>query len=105
MNIGTCITAVLASIGANRAAKRTTIIHLMFNIIGTVVFTTACLLLPIGDLVAARTSDPAGQIANMHVIFNIVTTYLLIPFGGLMAQIATRLLPEQQEDTQPGALT
>jgi len=51
MNIGTCITAVLASIGTNRSAKRTTIIHLMFNIIGTIVFTTLCLLLPIADII------------------------------------------------------
>ena len=50
-NIGTCITAVLASIGANRNAKRTTIIHLMFNIIGTAIFTTVCILSPLTSLV------------------------------------------------------
>ena len=93
-NIGTCITAVLASIGTSRSAKRTTIIHLMFNVIGTVVFTILCLLLPVTDLVAATSADPAGQIANMHVCFNIVTTCLLLPFGNALAALATRILPD-----------
>ena len=56
-NIGTCITAVLASIGTNKSAKRTTVIHLLFNVIGTTVFTTACLLLPVTDWVSAITPD------------------------------------------------
>lgn len=100
-NIGTCITAVLASIGTSRAAKRTTIIHLMFNIIGTIIFTTLCILFPITDLVAATSADPAGQIANMHLIFNIVTTCLLLPFGNLLAALAARILPEPPAEDIP----
>ena len=97
-NIGTCITAVLAAIGANRSAKRTTLIHLMFNIIGTVVFTFLCLSLPVADWIAGLTpGDSVKQIANMHTIFNIVTTVLLIPFGGLMAVAATKMLPDRAE--------
>ncbi len=97
-NIGTCITAVLASIGTNRAARRTTIIHLMFNIIGTIIFTTLCLTLPITDWVGALTPDnPAAQIANMHTTFNIVTTALLIPFGTYMAKLAEKILPDRDE--------
>ncbi len=96
-NIGTCITAVLASIGTNRAAKRTTIIHLLFNLIGTTVFTGACLLLPISDWVAAITPDNMSQqIANMHTIFNITTTILLLPFGAYLAKLAEKLLPDHQ---------
>ena len=100
-NIGTCITAVLASIGTSRAAKRTTIIHLMFNIIGTIIFTTLCILFPITDLVAVTSADPAGQIANMHLIFNIVTTCLLLPFGNLLAALAARILPEPPAEDIP----
>ncbi len=101
MNIGTCITAVLASIGTNRSAKRTTIIHLMFNIIGTIVFTTLCLLLPIADIVGSWTPDrPAAQLANMHTTFNIATTCLLIPFGTLLAKVATNILPDAPEDKE-----
>ncbi len=101
MNIGTCITAVLASIGTNRSAKRTTIIHLMFNIIGTVIFTIICLSFPIADFVAALTpGKPAAQIANMHTTFNIITTLLLIPFGTLLAKAATKILPDAPEDKE-----
>ena len=99
--IGTCITAVLASIGTSRSAKRATIIHLMFNIIGTVLFTILCILFPLADLVASFTPDaPAAQIANMHTIFNIVTTLLLLPLGNQLASLAVRILPEQPEENR-----
>ena len=105
MNIGTCITAVLASIGTNRSAKRTTVIHLMFNIIGTVVFTTFCLSFPIAEFVGGFTPDkPAAQLANMHTVFNIVTTLLLIPFGTLLAKAATKILPDAPEDAKNTSL-
>ena len=95
-NIGTCITAVLASVGTSRNAKRTTIIHLMFNIIGTILFTIVCIFTPLTDLVSSWTpTNPSAQIANMHTLFNIVTTLLLLPFGGKLAKLATRILPEK----------
>lgn len=97
-NIGTCITAVLAAIGTNRSAKRTTIIHLMFNVIGTIVFTTLCLTLPVTDWVGGLTpGDTSQQIANMHTIFNIVTTALLLPFGTYLAKAAEKILPDKAD--------
>ena len=107
-NIGTCITAVLASIGTNRSAKRTTVIHLAFNLIGTAVFTIACLLLPIADWVSAITPDNMSQqIANMHTIFNITTTVLLLPFGTYLAKLAEKILPDIKSEnvTTLGSLT
>lgn len=105
-NIGTCITAVLASIGTNRNAKRTTIIHLLFNIIGTCVFTTLCLTLPLADWVGSLTPDnPAAQIANMHTFFNIVTTLLLLPLGNQLATLANRILPDSKENAPQDAPT
>ena len=98
-NIGTCITAILAAIGTNRNAKRTTIIHLMFNIIGTIIFTTVCILTPLTDLIANITPDNvAAQIANMHTLFNIVTTLLLLPFGTYLAKLSTKILPEKKDE-------
>ena len=103
-NIGTCITAVLASIGTSRNAKRTTIIHLTFNIIGTIIFTIVCILTPLTTVVQNFTPDnPAAQIANMHTLFNVVTTLLLLPFGRKLAKLAVRILPEregEEPDTQ-----
>lgn len=98
-NIGTCITAVLASIGTNRCAKRTTIIHLTFNLIGTAVFTAVCLLVPqLIQVVEGFTPDnPMAQIANMHTLFNVTTTLLLLPVGTLLAKFANKILPDKQE--------
>ena len=98
-NIGTCITAVLATIGTNRSAKRTTIIHLSFNLIGTAIFTTVCLLLPVTDWVAALTpGNMSHQIANMHTIFNITTSLLLLPFGSYLATFAEKVLPDREQE-------
>ena len=100
-NIGTCITALLASIGTNRNAKRTTIIHLSFNIIGTIVFTILCICTPLTYFVGRLTpTNPAAQIANMHTIFNIVTTLLLLPAANLLAKFAEKVLPDVEEPAQ-----
>ncbi len=97
-NIGTCITAFLASIGTNRGAKRATLIHVLFNVIGTAMFTVLCLVTPFISLMeATNPGNPAGQIANMHTIFNIATTVILIPFGTLLARLAESLLPDHGE--------
>lgn len=99
-NIGTCITAFLASIGTNRGAKRATLIHVLFNVIGTVFFTILCIVSPLTSIIqASNPGNPAGQIANMHTIFNIATTILLIPFGTLLAKLAEGLLPDRGEET------
>ncbi|HJA65060.1 Na/Pi-cotransporter [Lachnoclostridium sp. An169] len=98
-NIGTCITAVLASIGMKVNAKRTTIIHLMFNIIGTIIFTVICMTTPYVSLVEAISpGDPVRQIANAHTIFNIVTTLILLPFGTQMADLAVKILPDSKKE-------
>ncbi len=95
-NIGTCITALLAAFGANRNAKRTTVMHILFNVIGTIIFTTLCLLTPLISMVQGFTPDniPA-QIANLHTMFNIVTTLLLLPVGTLLVKLAQKVLPDR----------
>ena len=112
-NIGTCITAVLASIGTSRNAKRATIIHLMFNIIGTCIFTVLFLLFPIAHVIDGSLILPgslgqsianlmpashAGQIALVHTSFNIITTIILLPLGNYLAKAAVKILPERPED-------
>lgn len=98
-NIGTCITSLIASVGMNRNAKRTTVIHFMFNMIGTVLFVVLCLVTPLTDAVAGLTpAHPASQIANMHTLFNVVTTIILIPFGTGLASLAEKILPDKKEE-------
>lgn len=100
-NIGTCITAVLASIGTKINAKRTTLIHLMFNMFGTIVFTMICMFTPFVSLMEALVpNNPVAQIANVHTIFNIVTTLLLLPVGTCLGKIAEKLLPEKQSEEE-----
>ena len=96
-NIGTCITAVLASVGTNRNAKRTTAIHLMFNVVGTVIFVVLCMVTPFVDwMITTNPANPAAQIANVHTIFNIATTVILFPFGPILVNIAKKILPDTQ---------
>ncbi len=100
-NIGTCITAFLASFGTNRNAKRTTIIHITFNIIGTCIFTALCLSTPIIDLFENLTpGNEKAQIANLHTTFNIVTSLMLIPFGNYLAKFAEFILKDKLEDEE-----
>lgn len=101
-NIGTCITAVLASLGANRNAKRTTIIHLSFNIIGTIIFFAVVHMIPFVDWMKEITNNPAAQIANTHTVFNITTTLLLLPFGTQLAKLAQKIMPIKKEELMMG---
>ncbi|MCI9295613.1 MAG: Na/Pi cotransporter family protein [Lawsonibacter sp.] len=87
-NIGTCITAVLAAMGTSRNAKRATCIHLLFNVIGTVIFTAVVLVFPVTALIEAAVPSPKAQIAAMHMIFNLATTILLLPLGNWLARLA-----------------
>ena len=95
-NIGTCITAVMASFGTSRDAKRATCVHLLFNVIGTVIFTAVVMVFPLTELIENTVPGPMAQIAVMHVIFNLATTLLLLPFGDYLARLATRILPDEE---------
>lgn len=100
-NIGTCVTALLASVGASRNAKRTTIVHITFNVFGTMVFTVLCLATPIILLVEGWSpGDVSKQIANLHTTFNIVTTCLLLPVGTVLPKIATFILKDRDEHAE-----
>ena len=99
--MGTCITAAIASIGTGVNAKRVAIIHLLFNIIGTVVFVAICLFFPFVPLVQRMfPSSVSVQIANAHVIFKIVTTILLFPFANWMVKFSEAVLKDKSQDNQ-----
>ncbi len=95
MNIGTCITAIIASLGANRAAKRVAMVHLSFKIVGTLLFSLLMIFLPFVDwIMAISPGNISQQIANAHSLFNIVAVALLFPFAGQFAVFAHRVIPE-----------
>ncbi|MCI9567444.1 MAG: Na/Pi cotransporter family protein [Lawsonibacter sp.] len=101
-NIGTCITAVMASFGVSRDAKRATCVHILFNVIGTAIFTAVVMIFPLTAQIESVIHDPMAQIAVMHVIFNLATTILLLPFGSHLAKLASRILPDGAEPVQTG---
>ncbi|NLO84724.1 MAG: Na/Pi cotransporter family protein [Clostridiales bacterium] len=92
-NIGTCVTALLASVGANRTAKRAAIVHLLFNVIGTVIFVIIAVIFPFAELVQSLAGDNLRlQIAVSHIIFNISTTLVLLPLSGLLEKLACMII-------------
>ena len=100
-NIGTCITAILSSFGTNKNAKRAAIVHLMFNIIGTLI----CLLLfTLANALfsPAILGDSATEfgIAICHTLFNVVCTAILLPSGGLLEKLACKLVPENTNEQE-----
>ena len=93
-NIGTCITAMLSSIGATKNAKRAAIVHLYFNIVGTVTFMVVFYVLN-GFLHFSFIEEVAGPagIAVIHSAFNIIATLVLLPFGDMLVKMACANCP------------
>ncbi len=88
-NIGTCITAVLACIGTTATSKRVACVHLLFNVIGTAIFIILALLLPLHEWIQSLVpGNISMQISLTHIIFNSVTTVLLLPFANVLEQLA-----------------
>ena len=96
-NIGTCVTSLLSSIGANKNAKRAASIHLVFNVLGTIIF-LIFLNKPVVSIVTKiDPSNVARQIANTHTLFNIISVILLIPFSKFIIKLAMKLVPDKDE--------
>ncbi|MBP3609778.1 MAG: Na/Pi cotransporter family protein [Lachnospiraceae bacterium] len=100
-NIGTCVTAIISSIGASKNAKRTAAVHLYFNIIGTIVFMvvfyTINAFIPFEFM--ADAADAKG-IATVHSLFNVGATCLLLPFAGLLEKLALFTIKDSREDKE-----
>jgi phosphate:Na+ symporter len=97
-NIGTCVTAMLSSIGTSKNAKRAAIIHLLFNVIGTIIFATGSILYfeiintQIGSLLITSTG-----ISIFHTLFNVASTIVLFPFANIIVRFSERILPGSDE--------
>lgn len=102
-NIGTCVTALLSSIGATKNAKRAAVIHLSFNIIGTLVFLVGMYGIQI-FIGFPFWNDPItmGGIADFHTIFNIVNTLILLPFTGFLVKIANFFIKSDGRSSNAG---
>lgn len=103
-NIGTCVTALLSSVGTNKNAKRAAVVHLMFNVIGVVVLLTVfCIVKAVFAPSILQMPATMYGIAVAHSCFNVICTALLLPCGGLLEKLAVRLVPDgpQEKAEQP----
>ena len=98
-NIGTCVTAMISAVGANKAAKRTAFVHLYFNIIGAILFLTAFYILnAIFHFDFVEETVGVAGIALIHSVFNVVTTLVLLPFIHGLEKLAYLTIPESEEE-------
>jgi phosphate:Na+ symporter len=97
-NVGTCVTALAASVGSSTEARRVGVAHISFKLLGVVVVLPV--LAPFIHLVAASAADPARQIANAHTFFNVGISLLFLPFQHLAARLITSAVPDRPEEEQ-----
>ena len=100
-NIGTCVTALLSSIGVNKNAKRVSIIHISFNLFGTAIgLVVYCIARYVVNLALFNDSITPVMIAVFHSIFNVATTIILLPFSNSLVKIAKKLVTTDNADGQ-----
>ena len=100
-NIGTCVTALLSSIGTTKMASRAALMHLFFNVIGTVIFTIAALVLPVAHWIELLSpTDVARQLANFHLAFNLIGTLILLPAGDLIVRLVNLCIPGDEAEKE-----
>ena len=98
-NIGTCVTALLSSVGTNKNAKRAAVVHLMFNVIGVVVLLAVfCIVRAVFAPALLQAPATMYGIAVAHSCFNVICTALLLPCGGLLEKLAVRLVPDGPQE-------
>ncbi len=103
-NIGTCVTAMISSVGAKKNARRAAVVHLAFNVIGTAVWLAVFYIVNAVIELPILTEAVGGWgIPVCHSIFNIACTLLLLPMSGLLERLACRLIPENKNDLTPEA--
>lgn len=104
-NIGTCVTAFLSGIGAHKTAKRASIIHLIFNVVGAVIFGAAMWVVFLVNKEFATSSISSFQISVFHTIFNITNTLLLFPFADYLVKLSEIIIKDEDEEKEEDFLT
>lgn len=97
-NIGTCVTALISSVGTGKNAKRASIIHLLFNMIGAIIFGLAMFFIFRVNMAWANSEINSIQISVFHTIFNVANTALLFPFGNKLVQISKMIIRDDEEN-------
>lgn len=104
-NIGTCVTALLSSIGTGTNARRTAVVHLLFNVIGVIVFMLTDLFAHYDRLLMSWFDTPQVQIAMLHTLFNVATVIILLPFMKPLVKLVTLIVPEKKSSKKTSVLS
>lgn len=100
-NIGTCITALISSIGTKKNSKRTAVMHVLFNVFGTVIFIVLTKLLPFTDWIESLTDNTMMQLSLVHIIFNVVSTLIMFPFADkVLVKLACLIVPDKKDSSE-----
>ena len=100
-NIGTCITALISSIGTTKNSKRTAVMHVLFNVFGTVIFIILTKLLPFTDWIESLTDNTMMQLSLVHIIFNVVSTLIMFPFADkVLVKLACLIVPDKKDSSE-----
>ena len=97
-NIGTCVTALLSAAGSKTNSKRTAVMHLLFNVLGTVIFLLITAFTPYTTLLGKLSDNVSVQISVAHIIFNVVSTIILFPFANWIIKMACIIVPDKEPE-------
>jgi len=107
-NIGSCIVAIIAGFSGGLNAKRTAVIHLLFNVFGVVIFVIAGMILGVFDITYAGMFEsmfpgvPSTQLAMFHTVFNVITVLIMLPLTNGLVNLVIRMVPEKKSDKETG---
>lgn len=99
-NIGTCVTALISSVGTHRNAKRAAVIHLLFNVIGSLMMGVACWIFFKFNVQIAHSMVNSTSLAIFHTMFNVLTTLILLPFTNLLVKLSKDIIPDHAKSTK-----
>ena len=97
-NIGTCVTALLSAAGSKTNSKRTAVMHLLFNVFGSIMFLLITAFTPYTSLLESISDNVSAQISAAHIIFNVVNTIILFPFANVLIKLACIIVPDKEPE-------
>ncbi len=99
-NIGTCVTALISTIGTKKNSKRTAVMHILFNVFGAVFFIAFSRLVPFTDWIEHISDNKMMQLSLIHIIFNVVSTVIMFPFAKLLVRLAEIIIPDKKDESE-----
>ncbi len=97
-NIGTCVTALISAIGTKKNSKRTAVMHVLFNVFGTILFIVGSQFIPYTKWIESITDNSMLQLSLVHITFNVVSTILMFPFAKYLVKLSCLIIPDRNDE-------